>query len=304
MLRAFGEVIVELSEFALGKTASSRLASPLQTTPLPAGVIETYHQHLHQAAARLPEETLAAPLVAPAVAPAVTPAATAPRKSEETGHSGFSQMSGTAYVVSVDTPCYQRPVRALDTIIGQLPYGEKVSVDTFQGRWAKVERAGSVAWVEKDALIEDPSAVFPVLEPGIIYDSSHPITERIRAIIKDDFAATDLLLPLLDVEYITYRLYSERRFIAWPVTRPRLPGQWSKLLRGVKGIHIGIRPMTGSIMEWEVDGVGHLAFVSGVHPDESIEISGVFGEIGGRFMVSRLEKTAWQALAPTFIEIL
>jgi surface antigen len=75
-------------------------------------------------------------------------------------------------------------------------------------------------------------------------------------------------------------------------------------LRGTPGIHIGIMPKTGSIMEYMLQNdIGHLAYVEAVFPDERITLSEVNNPDHGIYNERTLTKEEWQALNPVFIQV-
>lgn len=208
------------------------------------------------------------------------------------------------YVCVPHTHCFLRPVRAFDTVIATFAYGDRVSIGGFTGRWASVSKNGITGWVLKDALCTDKELVFPTLESGVVYDAEHPETKKLRLAINDEFAAADLSLPLESVEYVWYRLKEAGRTPLWPQKRPRTAGRWQQLLRGVKRVHIGVRPLTNSVVEYVAEsGEGVVLYVEAVKPDESLEVSGIDIRVPGRFMRQTISKQDWQAWRPVFIEL-
>ncbi|MEM9336508.1 MAG: SH3 domain-containing protein [Patescibacteria group bacterium] len=290
MIVALKEVLVELTDFATGKEIEKKAApssSPVtQVATEVKDALALYTSQVQSAAVRVPASANSEPQ----------------KVGVSVGEYRFDE--GRAFVAIEGLFCYQRPVRALDTIIGTLRYGMIVEVIGYQGRWAHVERAGEKAWVEKDGLVSEKTDVLPDLEVGSIYDVYHPDTTKIRAILNDEFAAAELALPLQDIEYVTYRLHVKQRMIPWPTVRPRVSGRWHQLLRGQKGIHMSVRPTTGSLMEYSrADGSGQLLYVDAVYPDESIEVEAVGEQIEGRFDKKKVSPEVWRSFGPTFIEI-
>jgi len=195
------------------------------------------------------------------------------------------------------------PVAAFDNVVITLPYATTVTVLKYGGRWAMIEFDDITGWVLKDEISSAATDVLPQFSVGTAYDAGHATTVRLRKLIKDMFACADANLPLTSVEYVTYRLLRNRRQIQWPLTRPRLPGQWQTILRGQKGIHIGIVPKTESVMECIKDETGLLLYVEAVFPDESIQVSAVDYQGLGVYTEDVFPKEVWRELRPIFIEV-
>ncbi len=165
----------------------------------------------------------------------------------------------TAYCTQDAEPLYERPVRALDTVLAYLPSGAAVVVERHEGQFSQIVTRDRRGWVHKDALVYDKAVIFPQLRDGELYDAHHPATVAIRRYLSDPFAAAPLYLPLLPAEQATYRLQEQGRTISWPPRRPRPVGLWHELLRGVPGIQSSIEPRTGALVEWfDDDGEGSL----------------------------------------------
>lgn len=281
MLGALWEVIVELAGFAFRRRSPvKQLAAPVPVRALPS-----------------PERTVPAmpvPVASPAAHPSGAP----------TAASGRPLGAASCFVCTETCAVHLRPARVLDGVLGTLACGSEVAVVGYQGRWVEIRFGTGTAWVSKENLTDDRAAVFPVLEEGVVYDSSHPDTERIRRVIGDVFAARDLNLPLLGIEYVTYQLERDGRRVSWPTDRPRSAGRWRELLRGVRGVHLSVQPTTRCIMEvLDERGLGSVSYVESVRPDESIVVATVGRYVDGRFARLTLVKAAWQALRPVFIEV-
>jgi hypothetical protein len=202
------------------------------------------------------------------------------------------------------TPCVQTPLMDFDAVIETLPYGTAVTVIGYQGRYASVNRSNITGWVDKDAITPHKNTVWPSFISGVSYEAGTPETIMTRTLINDSFGAGTLGLPLQAGEYITVRLKSEHRSIAWNRKRPRVAGAWAGLLRGTPGIHIGITPKTDTVMEWQTeDGEGRLGYVEAVAPDLTITISAVGVEESGRYTVKTMTEEIWRELRPVFIEV-
>ncbi len=209
----------------------------------------------------------------------------------------------TAYSAYDDVPLYQGPIRALDTVCMVLPYAAPVVVERHEGQFTQVVVTSVRGWVYKDALIYNEQEIFPHLQVGQCYDAHHVATIAIRRFLRDLFAATDLVLPLLPAEYVSYRLVRLGRTIAWPAVRPRPPGRWHELLRSVSGVQTGIVPRTGALMEWVDDeGEGALRFVEAVYPDQSVLVSGIINT-EGCYDTVRFTEADWRSFRPVFIMV-
>ena len=202
------------------------------------------------------------------------------------------------------TDCIFAPHLDFDSVIDILSYGTAVTVIGYQGRFASVNRSNITGWVLKDDLTPNKLDVWPELMSGSVYDATHLETKKVRLLINDTFGAGKLQLPLQAGEYITLRLASEHRVIPWTKKRPRDAGSWAALLRGVKGMYIGIAPKTDSIMEYtSEDGQGRLGYVEGVTPELAITITAVGEGESGRYTVKTMSAEVWRELRPVFIEV-
>lgn len=196
------------------------------------------------------------------------------------------------------------PLVEFDGEMEIIPYGAAVTVVGYRGTYASVLRAHHTGWVRKDHLVSDKLAVWPQLNVGERYYAADPDTKKVRALIGDEFGAGELALPLQPGEYILARLLDEQRRILWPTERPRLPGTWHTLLRGVSGIHASITPKTDAVMEWyTTDGAGSLAYVEAVAPDNTLALSLVGFAVAGEYQRLTFTESQWRELRPVFIEV-
>jgi len=209
------------------------------------------------------------------------------------------------YVVVESAVCVLTPHRDFDTVLAKFPYGTAVTVTGYQGGYAKVFWSHHEGWVQKDDLTPHKSKVWPHFTPGNTYLADDEAVKKLRILINDTFYASELALPLQAGEWVVYRLREQNRIIPWTVTHGRIPGDWQVLLKGVPGIHIGIMPKTDSIMEWRGDdGIGRVAYVEKVAPDQTLTISIAGYETAGCFEERVLLETLWRELRPVFIEVL
>lgn len=208
-----------------------------------------------------------------------------------------------AWVCVREALVFLQPLIALDTVRARLSYATEVVLIRYQGRFAAIECGDVSGWVSKDALAFESGALFPVLVSGEVYGAHHEDTERIRLYLDDQFAAAELLLPLLPEEYVTYRLARGGSRISWPYIRPRLPGQWHRLLSGVRGVEIGVVPRTGAMYECKGERGGYVAVVEAVHPDGSMVIAGVGRGEEGRFLREEYTKDRYRGEEGVFMVV-
>ena len=208
------------------------------------------------------------------------------------------------YAGGTEIPLYMNPTKEFDSILETLSYGDMVMVLEQKGRWAKVVYGEKAGWVLREDLVDRAAHVYPKFIIGEENNAEDPNTIRIRAIIDDMFGGGKSEMPLQAGEYVMYRLFRKGLRINWPETRPRTPGTWHTILRGVGGIHIGVSPKTGSIMEYMApEDVGHLVYVEAVFPDETINISETNYPEGGVYNERVLTREEWQKLRPVFIQV-
>lgn len=209
-----------------------------------------------------------------------------------------------AYISTASARIFLRPVWALDTVVGTVSYGTVMSVASFSGRFAYVETTQVRGWVLKDELVEDKTEIWPQFVSHTTYGAAAKETNRLRQIIADEFFTRELFLPLTTEEFVWYRLKESGRAVVWGRERPRLAGRWGELLKGVRGVFMGVEPKTGSILEAYPDAQQpFLAYVIAVTPDNTIEIESVGQEKEGEYRKDTVAKTVWQAWRPIFIQI-
>jgi hypothetical protein len=223
------------------------------------------------------------------------------RNSEPIVYSGSSQ----SYVVGEQkVPLHTVPAQAFDSVVTQLAFGTSVQVSRFEGRWAHIETASLQGWVLKDALYQSTDGLFPTFIQGQSYRVDTQATVQLRRCIDDMFAGAESGSDLSSAEYVTYQLWRKGLHIHWGHARPRVAGGWQKLLRGVSGVHSGISPQTGSVMEYLTLSGGQLAYVESVAPDETITISLITEDEDAVYLEETLPRSAWIELRPVFIEVL
>lgn len=209
------------------------------------------------------------------------------------------------YIGTSEAALYAHPTLEFDTIVAELSYGTMAMVLEQRGRWAKVVAGEHSGWVLREDLVDRAIYVYPQFVIGEKNAEDDPNTHRVRAILSDMFGGAAAGLPLQAGEYVTYRLLRKGLSIDWPEVRPRTPGLWHTVLKGVPGIHIGITPKPGSVMEYMMtEEIGHLAYTEAVFPDETINVSEVNYPEDGIYNERVLTQEEWKELKPVFIEVL
>lgn len=215
-----------------------------------------------------------------------------------------SARSMIMYAGDIDIPLYANPTIEFDTQIVTIPYGEMLMVLDAKGRFYKVSWNEALGWVLKDDVVDRSAHTYPEFVIGGENVAHDPNTVHIRAMLGDMFAAARAELPLQAGEYVTYKLLKKNIRIAWPEVRPRTPGRWHQILRGVPNVHIGVMPKAGSIIEYvQEDDVGHVAYVESVLPDDTIALSEANYPDSGKYNERTLTKEEWKELRPVFIEV-
>lgn len=223
--------------------------------------------------------------------------------SVETSGNGSFHIGKQYFISSIGVNLYNDPVVAFDNGLMSLQYAQQLRLMKLQGRWAQVQFGDVEGWVFKDALVGAEDEVYPHFQANTLYVADNPETVKLRAVIDDMFGGARAEHSLSPAEYVSYRLKRKYRIIAWGSAHGRIPGTWQRKLRGMLGVHIGIHPKTGSVMEYIVDDIGHLAFVEAVFPDESMKITEIGKYDEPTFSEEILQPEEWKELRPVFIEI-
>lgn len=197
---------------------------------------------------------------------------------------------------------HRDPTEAFDNVEAELPYATAVVEVRRSGRWVLVEVRGQTGWVLSDQLAYEAD-ILPQFRLGHIYDAQSPETEKLRAYIGDSFHGGKALLPLCDVEYVTYRLKRAGRSVPWPQSYNRIAGTWQRKLRGCRGVRIEVMPHTGAVMEYIIDDVGYVGYVEKVSPDLKITVSGVGLTHESQYTEQVLTHSLWRELRPVFIQL-
>lgn len=214
------------------------------------------------------------------------------------------QKNTVMYAHAHRVPVFQNPTIEFDGQIGEVPYGEMVIVLEPKGRFYHIVWNTLDGWVLKGDIADRALRVYPVFVVGEENSVDHPNTAHVRTILGDPFGLARSEFPLQAGEYVLYRLWKKGVRIMWPDVRPRMPGRWHQILRGVHNVHIGVSPKVGSVMEYTFDhDMGHLAFVEAVFPDGTITLSEVNVPDSGVYNERELPIEKWKALKPLFIEV-
>ena len=194
------------------------------------------------------------------------------------------------------------PVFNIDGVIKRLPLGTRVSVIGTEDQLSRVMIDDEVGWVLTADITCNENEVFPILSSGTVYHNESPITRQIREVIADEWVGGELGLSLLDVELVTYLFKLKKLQLPWSNERPRVAGMWHQLLKGKPGVHIGITPRTGSIMEYfDQYGMGHVGFVAAVSPANAVTVQSVGRLREGEYLSEILNREEWQNLRPVWI---
>jgi hypothetical protein len=213
--------------------------------------------------------------------------------------------TGIGYVHTIKAPLFARPTTDFDSIVCAVSYGSPVTVHEARGRFLKVTVGSHEGWMLKDDVIDSREDIHPQFTTGNEYSVDDPTTVRVRACIDDEFGGGKIEYPLQAGEYVLYRLIQRGVMIQWPDIRPRTPGRWHEILKGVPGIHMTVIPKTGSIMEYEIEqNVGHVAYVESVSPDGTIHITETNYPDSGIYSERILDREEWLNMHPIFIECL
>lgn len=208
-----------------------------------------------------------------------------------------------AVILQNNTPLYKRNTKEFDSVIKLLPYGARVEVISEVGQWTQIKYLNHIGWVLREYVTRRVAQARPYF---VIKEYCGPVTEntkRLRAMINDVFFGDDAGLPLHPEEYIYYKLFTRGIVLPDVEVRPRTAGVWKDIFKGKSGVHISVRPKTGSVVEYvTAEDVGKLAYVEAVFPDESISLSEVGMPELGYYNERMLSKEVWQAMQPVFIQ--
>jgi hypothetical protein len=216
---------------------------------------------------------------------------------------GVLESTEMAYVAVSAAKVMEQPRWLFDTVVMHSEYGDAVKILSYEGRFVQIQYKNQYGWILKDEITFNQNDVLPNLQEGKVYLATDAETKKLRQIIKDEYFAADLYLPLQSVEFVTYILERQGIKIAWPIICPRVAGRWQVILKGARGVFMTIAPKTGSVMEYYTQsGLGQVLYVKSVLPDETIILCGVGMTAEGVYSETKLSKANWQELGAVFIQ--
>lgn len=208
------------------------------------------------------------------------------------------------YISEDSVSCYLAPKRFFDSKVTTLNYGEEVLFIRSEGDFSQVQTGDVAGWVFSSLLTDNPQHVFPNFVSERTYTADDPEVLRLRKCIKDEMMGGEISMVLQSPEFILYKLWRERIVAPWEVHAPRIAGAWQPLLRGKRGIQIGIEPRTKSVLECSGSGQRpFLGYVESVHPDHSIVLESVGREVDGEYRTERISQSDWKEWRPVFISM-
>lgn len=208
------------------------------------------------------------------------------------------------YVANISAPLYKNPTMEFDTRIGTIPYGEMAMMLEPRGRFLKVAWNTLEGWVLREDVVDRAAHIYPEFVVGEENSVDHPNTAHVRAILGDVFGIGHSEFALQAGEYVLYKLWRKNIRIEWPSVRPRVPGLWHKILRGIPHIQMSVTPKVGSVMEYMLtNDMGHVAYVEAVFPDNTIALSEANYPDSGIYSERQLTKEEWKELRPVFIQL-
>lgn len=209
------------------------------------------------------------------------------------------------YAGSGVVPVYVHPTREFDGVIHTIMYGDMVMVSEWVGRFARVVVGTITGYILREDLIDRAAFVYPEFTIGLANGPDDPNTIRLRTMIGDVFGGGVLEYALQAGEYVVYKLKRKGIVVPWTAARPRVPGRWHVLLKGIRGVHSGVTPKTGAIMECTLhNDIGHVAYVEAVFPNETISISEANYPDSGIYNERTLTRDEWREMKPIFIQIM
>jgi hypothetical protein len=206
------------------------------------------------------------------------------------------------YVSGFNVPLYRNPTIEFDGQIATIPYGEMVMMREARGRFFRATWNKEEGWILREDVVDRAAHVYPEFKIGEENHADSPNTAHVRAILGDTFGLSRSSFPLQAGEYVLYRLWRKGVHPSWPGTRPRVPGLWHALLKGTQGVHVGVVPKSGSVIEYMMNNeAGHVAYVEAVFPDDTITISEANYPDFGIYNERELTMAEWKELKPVFI---
>lgn len=211
------------------------------------------------------------------------------------------QKNTVVYCASNGAPLRLSPDIGIDNVIGRIPFGAMLVAVETTGAWVHVFHKGIEGYVELHDLADRAAYVHPKFVIGEENHAHDPNTERVRAMIEDEFSYGEGELPLQAEEYVTYKLRRLGVSIPWTQVRPRTPGNWVNLLEGIPSVEVSAEPRPHAVVEWTHEEKSHIAFVEAVFPDGTLQLSEANWPESGTYNERVLVKEEWSAGNPTFI---
>jgi hypothetical protein len=137
-------------------------------------------------------------------------------------------------------------------------------------------------------------------EPGNIYGPKDESTIKARLLLTGMYDERELSKPLQSSEYVTLWM-REHGYHVDQAAHRWLPGQWHMKLKGLPGVHIGIKPKPASIFEFfDTESMGHLGVVVEIDNDDTITVTSIGMESTGIFETHHIPKERWQSFGAVF----
>lgn len=211
------------------------------------------------------------------------------------------QKNTVVYCAAGGAPLRSSGKTGVDNVIEHVPYGSMlVALHTNDG-WVRVFHKGTEGYMELTDLADRAAYVYPKFTIGEENNAHDPNTERLRAMIEDEFSYGEGEFPLQAEEYVAYKLRRHGFVLAWSHVRPRTPGTWSTITEHMSDTEVSNEPRPRSVMEWKDGERGHVAFVEAVFPDKTVQLSEANWPEDGIYNERVVVKEEWQKLNPSFI---
>lgn len=211
------------------------------------------------------------------------------------------QKNTVVYCATGGAPLRSSPDMGVDNVISRISFGSMLVAVETTNEWVRVFHKGMEGYVALHDLADRAAHVHPKFVIGEENHSYDPNTERLRAMIEDEFSYGEGVLPLQAEEYVTYKLRRNGVSIDWSDVRPRTPGRWADIARTIPQAEVSDTPSPRAVMEWHTGEVSHLAFVEAVYPDGAVQLSEANWPEKGIYNERVMVEEEWSAFKPTFI---
>lgn len=246
--------------------------------------------------------TTSVPAALPAAALSATVVKTLPSGVTPPLIEGPRHITEQTTVTLSSTVLRLQPTRGFDAVLTTLPVGVPLTVHQRQGDWVEVATSHHRGWVPHEA-IGAARKLLPEFTDGVTYDARSEATKRLRRCINDEYGGGMAQLPLQGEEYVTFALWQAGVSLPWPEAYQRVAGAWHRKLKGVHGVHVGVIPRSGAVMEYVLEEVGYVAYVHSVSPDEEVVVSGVGLIAEGMYTALQMTHEEWRERRPVFITV-